>query len=85
MAPIPTPTPSPVTSSAVRALGYDPRPQVLEVVFMSGRVYRYFHVPPERYHALRNAPSVGAYLNREIKGRYAYEELDVGPFSPGEF
>lgn len=59
------------------AIGYDPRPRVLEVVFLSGRIYRYFRVPPERYDALRHAASIGAYLNREIKGRYDYERVET--------
>ena len=67
----------PVSSSAIKAIGYDPKPKVLEVMFLSGRIYRYFHVPPERYDALRKAESVGAYLNREIKGRYDYERVEA--------
>jgi len=67
----------PVSSSAIKAIGYDPRPKVLEVMFSSGRIYRYFHVPPERYDALCKAASIGAYLNREIKGRYDYERVEV--------
>ena len=74
---------APIVSSAIAAIGYDPKPQVLEVVFMSGRIYRYFHVPSERYEALRNAPSVGPYLNREIKGRYDYERVEGPPFPFG--
>ncbi len=67
-----------VFSQAIQAIGYDPRPQVLEVEFQGGRIYRYFHVPADRYDALLRAPSIGAYLNREIKGRYAYERVE-GP------
>ena len=34
-----------VTSSNVKAIGYDDRTQTLEVEFLNGRVYQYYGVP----------------------------------------
>jgi hypothetical protein len=62
----------PVTSSTVASVGYDPRHSVLEVEFHSGAVYRYYSVPRDVFHSLRNAPSKGAFLNRQIRDRFRY-------------
>ena len=67
----------PVKSEAVRSIGYDESEWVLQVRFNNGKVYNYFRVPPHEFDALRGAESIGAYLNRDIKPYYEYEEVDV--------
>lgn len=64
---------TPVISSNVRGIGYDPPTSILEVEFHGGRIYRYRGVPERDYIALTSGRgSVGTYLNTHIKGRYPY-------------
>ena len=67
---------TPVTSSNLASIGYDPRVQILQVEFNNGRVYNYFRVPPEKFDAIMAADSCGKYLNTEIKPNHAVEEID---------
>lgn len=53
----------PVTSSNVKAIGYDVATQDMEVEFLNGGVYTYHDVAPEKHDALRNAASIGAHLH----------------------
>lgn len=57
----------PVISSSIASIGYDESRHVLEIEFLSGSVYRYFHVPTEVYAGLMAASSHGAYFNEAIK------------------
>ena len=66
---------TPVVSSYVASVGYDAHTMTLEVEFTKGSVYQYFDVPGTEYHALISAPSVGTYLNQNIKTRYRYTQL----------
>jgi hypothetical protein len=60
----------PVISSHLTAVGYDPSARILEVQFHSGQVYSYQGVTMEEYEALMDAPSIGSYFQREIRGKY---------------
>lgn len=65
-----------VSSSSLRALGYDPEQQVLEVEFSSGALYRYEAVPPEAVQALLQADSLGRHFNQVFKPQhYRYRRL----------
>ncbi|QTF56872.1 KTSC domain-containing protein [Stutzerimonas frequens] len=65
-----------VSSSSLRALGYDPEQQVLEVEFSSGALYRYEAVPPEAVQALLEADSLGRHFNQVFKPQhYRYRRL----------
>ena len=66
---------TPVTSSDINAIGYDPETQTLEVEFVKGGVYQYTSVPSSEHEAIMNADSKGKYLNANIKGRYPYTKL----------
>ena len=57
-----------VKSSAIRAVGFDGH--TLTVQFHSGRAYNHPGVPYSVYQELMLAPSIGAYYNRYIRGRY---------------
>jgi hypothetical protein len=59
---------TPVSSSAIRAVGYDG--DTLTVEFHNGDVYDHPGVPESVYRGLMSAPSMGAYYNRYIRGRY---------------
>lgn len=67
---------SPIESSSLASVGYDPASRTLEVEFQGGRVYRYFGVPQARYRDLLRADSAGRFLNTRIKGVYDYAAVD---------
>jgi uncharacterized protein len=64
-----------VTSSAIASVGYDAGRAILEVEWRNGHVYQYFDVPEHEHTALLEAPSLGTYLNDNIKGTYRYVRL----------
>lgn len=59
-----------VASSVIAEVTYDGNRSLLEVLFHTGRIYRYLGVPPEEYEALLAADSIGRYFNQEIRTRY---------------
>lgn len=63
-----------VSSSNVEAVGYDPNSRELWVRFINGGTYVYSEVDERTHEELMNAPSIGSYLNREIKGNFAYRK-----------
>ena len=66
-----------VDSSMVRELGYAPRSKTLHARFNTGKRYKYKDVSPKEYKELRDAESVGAHFNTNIKDKYAFEKLSV--------
>ncbi len=70
-----TPDMTPVDSSNIEAVGYDASNRELYVRFLNNRTYAYSEVPAELHEELLRAPSKGSFLNRAIKGAYAYREL----------
>jgi hypothetical protein len=56
-------------------VGYDPKVQILEVVFNTGDHCRYFEVRPDEYEGLMNAESIGQYMHKHIIGHYDYERV----------
>ncbi|RIK43622.1 MAG: KTSC domain-containing protein [Chloroflexi bacterium] len=71
-------TRTPVSSSHLAAIGYDPVQQTLEIEFQNGSVYRYYSVARQSYDELMAAASPGAYFNTRIKRRHAYRRINVG-------
>ncbi len=65
-----------VSSSNVQSIGYDDNEQILYVRFLSGSLYIYKGVNLYEFEGLRNAPSVGSYLHRNIKNMYPYERIE---------
>jgi KTSC domain len=65
----------PVDSEMLRLLGYDPKLQILEVVFQTGDRYQYKAVPPSEYEGLMTAESIGQYMHKHIIDHYEYERL----------
>jgi hypothetical protein len=59
---------TPVSSSAIRAIGYDG--STLRVAFRNGGVYDHPGVPYSVYIGLMNASSKGSFYSRYIRGRY---------------
>ncbi len=63
-------------SSAIRDFRYLPRAHQLEIVFVTGRRYRYLDVPERIYAAMRAASSKGAFFNRNIRDHFAFVRLE---------
>jgi len=59
-----------VDSSSVSSIGYDSATFELEVEYRNGRCYRYLQVPVAAYRLLLRAPSIGEFLNKQIKPRF---------------
>jgi len=64
-----------VSSSNISELGYDQERRILEVLFLNGSVYQYFDVSPQIYSELRQASSIGQYINSNIKGNFRYARV----------
>jgi hypothetical protein len=62
-------------SSVIDHFIYDEAKRRLRVFFISGIAYDYMNVPKDLYDKLRNAISKGKFLNKHIKGRYAFEKV----------
>jgi hypothetical protein len=62
-------------STVIAASEYDASTRTLVIRYVSGMVYRYKDVPAEVYAEMKAAFSKGQFLNRFIKGKYAYEKL----------
>ena len=67
---------TPVESSDVVSLGYDPKERVLEIEFHEGRLYRYLEVPQDIYEHFLKADSYGGYFNSYINGHYRYRRVN---------
>jgi hypothetical protein len=63
-------------SSVIRSYRYDPQQRRLELIFVSGRRYRYHDVPEETYSAMRRAFSKGEYFNAHIRDQYRHTRED---------
>lgn len=66
------PTMTPVQSSNVAAMGYDPETRELHVQWHSGKVSVYGGVAPGTAEAAMSAPSIGGYVSRVIRGQHEH-------------
>jgi len=64
-----------VDSSSVASVGYDAATFELEIEFRNGRNYRYQKVPIAAYRLLLQAPSIGEFVNKQIKPRFEAREI----------
>jgi hypothetical protein len=64
-----------VESASVRSVGYSTSSRTLEVEFVNGSVYQYFDVPQPTYAGLLAAPSIGNFVNTQIKPYYEFAEI----------
>lgn len=58
-----------VTSSNIKAIGYDPDTKDLRIAYNSG-VYVYGAVPASVHAALMASPSKGKFVAKSIKGKF---------------
>jgi hypothetical protein len=70
-------------SSAIRSFTYDRERAELDVIFVTGRCYRYFTVPDYVARGFAEAFSKGRYFNTRIRGRFPFEELESEPEAAG--
>lgn len=61
---------TPVKSSHLRSVGYDPVNQHMQIEFRDGSVYDYPGVPPAAHTGLMSAPSKGKYYRSAIRPRH---------------
>jgi len=62
-------------SAVIAYFDYDTATESLIVKYLSGKMYRYLHVPRAVYDQMRGAFAKGVFLNRYIKGKYLFERL----------
>ena len=62
-------------SSVVASFTYEPVKSTLRVVFVSGRIYDYLHVPKKVYDEMKESDSKGTFLNLRIKGAYPFKKV----------
>jgi KTSC domain len=59
---------TPVTSSNIRSIGFDPTKGLLEIEFTNGRVYQYTGKNVQQHHqSMLHAPSAGEYFNAQVR------------------
>lgn len=66
---------TPVTSSNVAEVGYDPTTMTLEIAFHNSTVYQYFDVPEIVYQEFMRTDSKGTFLHANIKRNYRYTKI----------
>lgn len=74
---------TPVESSSIAAVGYNPATRVLQVNFKGkpgedprGKPYQYDNFPNEKWEAMNKAESVGSFINKEVvRGGYASTKM----------
>jgi hypothetical protein len=62
-------------STVIKRFDYQADTRELEVLFVTGRRYRYREVPAEVAEAFRGAFAKGRYFNARIRDRFEFDEL----------
>ncbi|NIJ18855.1 hypothetical protein FHS95_000524 [Sphingomonas naasensis] len=62
-------------SSVIRGWDYDEAGHALDILFVSGKRYRYHDVPERVAAGMRKALSKGSYFNRRIRDHFAFTQL----------
>jgi hypothetical protein len=60
-------------SSNVYRIGYNEETMQFYVEFLTGKMYVYDNVPKEKWVEALSAPSIGKFLNSDIKGKFESE------------
>jgi hypothetical protein len=60
----------PVTSSAIKAVGYDPDSNRLFIEFKQGETYTYCRVPENIFKSILSTHSPGSFYYEHIKDKY---------------
>lgn len=66
---------TPVRSSNISSVGFDPDSLILQIEFNNGSIYDYFRVPTQHFEGLLSASSAGRYFHLHVKGRYRFKRV----------
>ena len=67
---------TPVSSSTISAVAFDPDTMTLGVAFQNGTEYHYFNVPAHVFEGLKSAGSPGQYFDAFVKkAGYSYARI----------
>ena len=66
---------TPVKSSNIRSIGYDPGENVLEIEFSTGSVYQYLAVPSSVHANFMRASSKGSFFASQIRNKYRTRQI----------
>jgi hypothetical protein len=66
---------TPVDSSNLQSVGYDPQTSTLEVEFAGGGIYQFFDVPEAVHAELMKSDSKGKFFGAQVKGNFRYAKL----------
>ena len=69
---------TPVESSNLKSVGYDPGSKKMHVGFHTGAVYEYDGVEPEDHEAMMNAESIGKHFNKHVRMNFPYRRIKSG-------
>jgi KTSC domain len=72
----------PVTSAALRSVGYDRETGDLELEFRSGRIYRYAAVPAALHDWLLRTRNKAVFVAHHLAGRYGERSLPDAAAAP---
>jgi len=61
---------TPVQSSTIKAIGYDPASKTMAIEFNHGGLYQYADVPPETHKAFMEAKSIGNHFHVHIRPKH---------------
>ena len=64
-----------INSTAIRAVGYDPKTQTLEVEFSSGSIVQYQRVAAEIHRRFLAAPSPTRYFHDHIEESFTAQRI----------
>ena len=64
-----------ISSSKIRAVGYDPKGQILEIEFNDGKVLAYSGVSPEVHQRFMASPSPVSFFEDKIDESYSSRRL----------
>jgi len=64
-----------VNSSWIRAVGYDPKSQLLEIEFTDGKLVQYRGVSPEVHRQLMAAPSPTSFFEDKVDESYSSNRI----------
>ena len=64
-----------VSSSNIRAIGYDPQGKVLEVEFVNGGIYQYFGVSQQLYERFMATSSKGKFFSAHILDKFKTKKI----------
>ena len=63
-------------STIIQSIGYEKKKKKLVVKFTSNAIYEYYNVPYNVYKEFIRSESKGAFLNKEIKDKFEFEQVN---------